>query len=269
MKLKIALAVLALALPANAHAHRAWLLPSSTVLSGDAAWVTVDAAISNDLFFLGHRPQRVEDIAVTKPDGTKGELKNAATGELRSTFDVRLDQAGTWKVGTARKGIMGSYKVNGEEKRLPRGASAADLSKLIPADATDVRITESSSRNEIFMTLGAPTDAVLKPSGEGLELVPVTHPNDLVAGEEATFRFVIDGTPAAGVELTVIPGGVRYRDAVNEMNLKTDAAGEVKITWPTAGMYWIEAEAQDKNAKTSGATDRRLAYVATLEVLTP
>jgi hypothetical protein len=37
-----------LAVPAQAH--RAWLLPSATVLSGTDAWVTVDAAISNDLF---------------------------------------------------------------------------------------------------------------------------------------------------------------------------------------------------------------------------
>src|SRR5690606_6125139 len=135
MTLKIVIAALALAIPANAHAHRAWILPSSTVLSGEAAWVTLDAAICNDLFYLSHRPQQLDSMIVTKPDGSKGELKNPSTGELRSTFDVRLDQAGTWKIGTARKGIMGSYKVNGEEKRLPRGANAADLAKLIPADA--------------------------------------------------------------------------------------------------------------------------------------
>ena len=257
MKLKIALAALALALPANAHAHRAWILPSSTVLSGDAAWVTVDAAVSNDLFYLNHRPLRIEEMVVTKPDGTKGEYKNAATGELRSTFDVRLDQAGTWKIGAARKGVFGSYKLNGEDKRLPRGASADNLSTLIPAGATDVKITQSFSRNEVFITLGAPNDTVLKPAGEGLELVPVTHPNDLVAGEGAVLRFVIDGKPAEGVELTVIPGGIRYRDAVNEITAKTDAKGEVKITWPEAGMYWLEAEARDTNAKIPGATERR------------
>lgn len=269
MKLKIVLAALALALPANAHAHRAWILPSSTVLSGEAAWVTVDAAVSNDLFYLNHRPLRVEDFAVTQPDGTKGEYKNAATGELRSTFDVRLDKAGTWKIGSARTGVSGSYKLNGEEKRLPRGASAENISTLIPADATEVKITESSSRNEIFVTLGAPTDTVLKPTGQGLELVPVTHPNDLVAGEGAVFRFVIDGKPAEGVELTIIPGGIRYRDAVNEITAKTDAKGEVTITWPEAGMYWLEAEAKDTNTKVPGATERRLGYVSTLEVLTP
>lgn len=39
-------------LPTIAEAHRAWMLPSATVLSGDDPWVTVDAAISNDLFYF-------------------------------------------------------------------------------------------------------------------------------------------------------------------------------------------------------------------------
>ena len=48
-----ALAVsLSVALPMAAHAHRAWMLPSATVLSGNEPWVTVDAAVSNDLFYF-------------------------------------------------------------------------------------------------------------------------------------------------------------------------------------------------------------------------
>src|SRR3546814_1162763 len=45
---------LAIALPFGASAHRAWMLPSSTVVSDDDVWVTVDAAISNDLFYFEH-----------------------------------------------------------------------------------------------------------------------------------------------------------------------------------------------------------------------
>ena len=36
--------VLAAALPLTAHAHKAWLLPSATVVSGDTPWVSVDGA---------------------------------------------------------------------------------------------------------------------------------------------------------------------------------------------------------------------------------
>ena len=38
---------LCIGLPISAaQAHRSWMLPSATVLSGDDVWVTVDAAVS-------------------------------------------------------------------------------------------------------------------------------------------------------------------------------------------------------------------------------
>ncbi len=49
-RLMIAGALAALMLPAAAQAHRQWMMPSSTTLSGSESWVTVDAAVSNDLF---------------------------------------------------------------------------------------------------------------------------------------------------------------------------------------------------------------------------
>ncbi len=250
-------------------AHRQWLKPSATVLSGDKAWVTVDAAVSNDLFYFEHMPMRLDNVKVWQPDGTEGKLQNGATGRYRSVFDVELNKQGTWKIGTSMAGIMGSYKQGGEQKRLPRGAAAADLAKLIPADATDVQISENSSRNEIFVTAGAPTTTVLKTTGKGLEVEWLTHPNDLVSGETAKLRFLADGKPAAGIDVELVPGGVRYRDKLNDQALKTDANGVLTVTFPTPGMYWLEAQLQDKNASVPGATQRRLAYITTLEVLAP
>ncbi len=252
-----------------AQAHRQWMLPSSTVLSGEASWVTVDAAVSNDLFYFEHQPLRLNSVKAWAPDGSEVALQNGATGRYRSTFDVELKQQGTYKIANVGGGIFGSYKENGEEKRLPRGAAAADIEKLIPANATDVKLSESWNRNEVFVTLGAPSQIALKPTGKGLELVPVTHPNDLVSGETATFQFVIDGKPAAGVAIEVVPGGIRYRDQLGQMDLKTDAQGKVTITWPNPGLYWVNAEASDKNVSVKGASERRLAYVSTLEVLAP
>jgi uncharacterized GH25 family protein len=250
-------------------AHRQWLHPSATVLSGDKAWVTVDAAVSNDLFYFEHVPMRLDNVKVWQPDGAEGKMQNPATGKYRSVFDVELNQQGTWKIGTSMAGIMGSYKLNGEQKRLPRGAAAADLAKLIPAGATDVQISEAGSRNEIFVTAGAPTTTVLKPTGKGLEVEWLTHPNDLVSGEPAKLRFLADGKPAAGIDVEVVPGGVRYRDKLNDRTLKTDANGVLTIEFPAPGMYWLEAQLQDGNASVPGATQRRLTYITTLEVLAP
>jgi len=165
---------------------------------------------------------------------------------------------------------MASWKVGGENKRA-RG-SAESLAKEIPANPQDLKITRNQSRMEVFVTSGKPSDSVLAPTNQGLELVPITHPNDLFAGGQASFRFLIDGKPAAGVEVTVIPGGVRYRDQLGEIKASTDADGKFNVQWPAAGMYWLTAShgAAPGAAGPSGTLGepvRRASYSATLEVL--
>lgn len=254
----------ALAIPAAASAHRQWMLPSATVLSGNDPWVTVDAAVSNDLFYFDHVPMRLEGIAVVAPDGSAGEIKNGSTGKYRSTFDVQLDKPGTYKIVNAGGGLMASYKQGGETKRW-RG-TAEQMATAIPKDATEVRITENDRRAEVFVTRGAPTKDALKITGKGLELEPVTHPNDLVASEPATFKLLLDGKPAADVEVEVILGDDRYRTEKSEQKLKTDATGAFTVKWPQAGMYWLEASSRGGAGSVPGS-QRSAAYVATLEVL--
>lgn len=274
--LRLIAAAALVAAPAMLSAHRMWMLPSGTVFSGTDSWATIDAAVSNDLFFFDHQPLRLDAIKVWQPDGSEGRLQNGATGRYRSVFDVELDKPGTWKVGTQMSAVMGSFKADGVEKRVggrggpPRPGQPAPLGVAdIPANATDVKLTEVSSRNEVFLTAGAPTDTVLKTSGRGLEFAPVTHPDELVAGEAAKFRFLIDGKPAANLKVTVIPGGKRYRNDEGAMNLTTGADGMLTVTWPTAGMYWLNATATDAKTTVPRATERRMSYITTLEVLTP
>jgi len=238
----VAAAGLALTLPMSASAHRGWLLPSFTVLSGDGAWVTVDAAISNELFYPDHRPMRVDGVVVTAPDGTISKLQNASTGQYRSTFDVQLNQAGTWKIGSAANTVTASWTENGEIKRF-RG-SADEFAKAVPANAADLKTIKGSNRNETYVTRDKPTTEVFKPTGKGLELAPVTHPTDIVASEAATFKFLLDGKPAAGLEVTFVPGGARWRAAPGEIKVKASADGAVTFTLPEAGMYWVNATAR-------------------------
>lgn len=283
-KYLIAATVAALMATSAAQAHRQWMLPSSTTLSGTESWVTVDAAVSNDLFYFEHMPMRIDAVAVTQPDGSVGKIENAATGKYRSTFDVHLTQPGTYRVASVSTGIMGSYTLNGEVKRLPRGTTKDKLAAAIPAGATNVQTVEATNRNEIYLTLGAPTTTIFKPTGLGIELVPVTHPNDLVTGEAATFQFLLDGKPAAGLKITVIPGGIRYRDSLGQQDLVTGSDGKVSINWQQPGMYWLNAsvggnregsEGGATGAPTAQATPstapapRRASYVTTLEVLAP
>ncbi|MCX8475165.1 MAG: DUF4198 domain-containing protein [Sphingomonas sp.] len=280
-----AAAILALAAPAAVQAHRMWMIASSTTVSGTDNWVTVDAAVSNDLFFFDHQPIRAVP-AVTQPDGTPGTVENHAVGKFRATFDVHLTQQGTYRIGTVSQTVFGSYKLGGETRMIPRGTTADKLATVIPAGAADIQTSESFSRNEIYVTQGAPTTTVFKPMGKGIELVPVTHPNDLVVGEAATFQFLLDGKPAPDLFVTVIPGGIRYRDSLKQQDLKTGADGKVSINWPDPGLYWINvtptrpreegpgtgapgAGGPQRPGGMAGPPQRRVSYVTTVEVLAP
>jgi hypothetical protein len=252
-----------LALPLSAQAHRAWLAPTSTVLSGADAWVGFDAGMSNGVFIADHAAMRLDGLVVTAPDGSTVGPENMMRGHYRSTFDVHLTQPGTWKIANVMSGLTATWMENGERKRW-RGP-AAELPGAIPAGATDVVATRTSNRIETFVTLGAPTDTVFTNPADGLAMIPVTHPNDLVAGETATFKLSIDGLPASGVDVTVARGGTRSRNAPEEMTLTTDADGAFTVTWPEPGMYWLNASVRAPAEGDAIASNAQ--YVAVVEVL--
>ena len=254
----------------GAQAHRGWIVPASTVLSGSDPWVTFDAAVSNDIFHADHAAMRLESLKVLSPSGKNVELQNAAMGKYRSTFDLNLQEKGTYKIFTANSGLNASWETeDGKRAMWPQRGQPSNpegFEKEVPKKAKNLKISESSRRMETFVTAGTPSKDALKPTNLGLELQPITHPNDLFAGESADFQFLIDGKPAVGVKVTVIPGGMRYRNGQDAIDVVSDKNGKISIKWPKAGLYWLSASYEDDNAK-KPATIRRGGYVATFEVL--
>jgi uncharacterized GH25 family protein len=273
----IAAAAVAATLSTPALAHRQWLLPSTTTLAGTSEYVTVDAAVSNDLFYADHVAIDPEQVQVWAPDGSKGMIENPAKGRYRGTFDVKIDKPGTWAIGIERAGVGGSFQVDGETWRVgmmrmrPGSAPVKSVKSVaeIPANATEVKLTESVSRNMTYVTAGAPTKTVFTPQSKGLAFDPITHPSELVSDEEAQFRFLVDGKPAAGVKVTIVPGGKKYRAAEDAQELTTGPDGVRKVTWPVAGMYWVSASVSDNKPSEARATERRMNFTTTLEVVAP
>lgn len=256
-------AVTALTIPVTAQAHRGWLAPTSTVLSGSDAWVGFDAGMSNRVFIADHNAMRLTGLTITAPDGSAVAPENLMQGRHRSTFDAHLTQQGTYRIANVSSSIMATWKVDGVEGRW-RG-SAADFTSAVPAGAADVVATRASSRTETFVTLGAPTETVFTATAAGIELGPVTHPNALVVGEAATFRLMLDGVPAADIEVTVARGGSRYRNAPEEMTVRTGPDGAFSVSWPQPGLYWMNASVRRPAAGADVALNAQ--YSGVVEVL--
>lgn len=221
-----------------AQAHRPWILPSDTMFTAGDNWMTVDAAISENLFYIDSFAPQWKPVTYA-PDGTVVAAENPSTGKMRATFDLHLTKPGTYKIAAVVNQISGSYMLGGERKSLPRGTTEETMATAVPAGATDVWQAPNNQRIETFVTAGEPTDTVFKTTGKGLEMVPVTHPNNLGVGEPATFQFLLDGKPAADLPVTAVAGGARYSNGLKQIDGKTDAQGKVTLTWPQAGMYWV------------------------------
>lgn len=266
----LTLPVLQMGILSDAHAHRAWLLPQSTQVTGDTPVITFDGAISNSIFVADYHAFRSDTLQAFNHQGQSVELENIHTGRFRTTFDLTLNDQGTYRIASATRGLSARWQDSqGNRGGFPgRGQpfNDAEIESAIPADASNVSITLTSRRIETFVTNGAPSTDTLLPSGVGLEARYETHPNDLYSGESAIIQLLIDGEPAVGTEVTVIKDGMRYRDQQNELVLTSDNDGFIEIHWDAPGMYWLEAVYADEQAP-APATARRGTYVVTLEVL--
>jgi hypothetical protein len=201
--------------------------------SGEDPWVSVDAAVSNDLFFADHFPMQLAQIKVTAPDGTTGKIENGVQGRYRATFDVHLTQQGTWRIGTEKRPdgqLQGGRRGKARGHAAPRHGRArrsggpggpAWCPWWAPADR-DGRPQPSRRRHRSQADRNQQPQRNLRDArraeaiattGKGLEFAPITHPDDLVADQPAKLRFLVDGQPAKGLKLTIVPGGKRYRDA--------------------------------------------------------
>lgn len=257
LKMRLLSAALGAALvaPASAYAAKSWVLPSTTVLSGPNAWVTFDAATSDELYSPNLRPLGLETIQIIDADGQTVDPQSPAQGKFRSTFDLLLSKPGTYKIASTSNQVIASWTENGEVKRF-RGTDA-DFAKQVPAGATDLKTIRTLARSETFVTRDEPTDAAFKSSGQGIELVPVTHPSDVVVGEAARFRLLLDGKPAAGLEVILNRGGDRWKAKPAQISVKTGADGAFTVTLPEGGVWWMSASHQaGLTARSAGGPPR-------------
>jgi uncharacterized GH25 family protein len=240
--LMVALATLSVFAPVSAMAHDQWILPSATQVevSQNAqrpTYVTFDAASSNQLFEFNHNPLRVDNLVITGPDGATLTAENVTTGKLRSSFDLKIDQTGTYRIAVVTDTVTAAWTENGETKTF-QGTPAA-FATDVPEGVSDLAVARQQGRIETYVTSGAPTDVAL--SNQGLEIVPLVPVTDLVAGEAVTFRLLLDGQPVAGVEVKVVPGGARFRSALGDKVYTTNDKGEFEVEFDQGGIFWFGA----------------------------
>lgn len=259
---------LSLAAVAPAQAHMTWLLANTYQVNGKEAVVSVDAAVSEDLFVF-ERALKLEQILITAPDGSRAEAQQRSSARHRESFELRLTQDGTYRVSHVQLALMGSYVLDGQTKRFR--ATPATLDQELPAGAQLQGLTQVHNRQQVFVSKEEPGKLAFAPEGQGLELLPLDAVTELSHGDRSRFRLLLDGQPLADASVRLLREGNRYRYKLGEQLIKTDAKGEFTVEWTEAGRYWLGASQGDKPAPgVTGTREkplRRASLSASFEVL--
>lgn len=215
------------------HAHTPYLAPSDFAPRPGQA-IALDASFA-ETFFVPEVAFDGSRFAVTGPDGRSVPPDTVHVLGTRTVAEHRLPQAGgTYRFSTGPR--LGALFRTWE--RDGRRESSRDPAVKIPPGATVVSDFQSLTLAETYVSVGAPDRGALAPRGEGLELVPVTHPNDLYVGE--TFQFLVqyDGRPLADQKVEITEAVWTSDRAPLTRTLLTDGQGRAAFELDRAGT-WI------------------------------
>ncbi|AYO16307.1 DUF4198 domain-containing protein [Vibrio owensii] len=231
-----------LAAATTAQAHPRWVLPSHFTVSKEGGdWLTFDVTASHGTFVFD-KPAGSEQAFVIMPDGRSERPNFVVRGKRRSMFDFFFVEEGTHKVAINNQpSYYTQYKAGRRDTVKWAKASKADRASVIPEKARDVVTQLSYTRAESYVTVGMPTEKALEIEGRLLEMKPITHPSDIIEGEEVTFQFFFNGEPQQGVTAEITREGTLYRNHQEQIDVVSDKDGKIIFTPDVAGRYLMKA----------------------------
>lgn len=263
-----------------AAAHTPYLAPTTFAPSRD--YVTVEAALAETGFFIPDFPIRgAGDYLVIGPDGVSAKATSVTALKEFVAVEAALPAPGTYRITTGdRGGRSGKWaKVEGRWRAVrPAGAPARAArpgDDEAPADGpidedrlpagAEVVTAQSFIKAETYVSRGSPTRGPLKPVGQGLEIAPETHPNEIYAGEAFKFALMNDGQPAAGASFIVSRAGDLYAEKKYAHEGKTGADGKAAVTFAEPGVYVLETRYPGR-VEGAAPPARATTYTLTFEV---
>ncbi|HBK46016.1 MAG TPA: DUF4198 domain-containing protein [Xanthomonadaceae bacterium] len=245
-----------------ASAHTPYLAPSDFAPRGGQT-IALDASFA-ETFLVPEAAFDDSRFSVTGPDGATTALSRVEVMKTRTVAEHTLPAAkGTYRFSTGPRlgALFRTWEIGGKQE------SSRDAAVKIPAGAKVISDFQSLTLAETYVSVGAPDRVALQPRGQGLELVPVTHPSDLYAGESFEFLVQYDGKPLAGQKVEVTEA-VWTSDRTPQVHtLVTDAQGRALMKLQRAGT-WV-ALTRHRTAAPAGApvAEYSNSYTLTFRVL--
>lgn len=225
-----------------ANAHPRWVLPSHFTVSKEGGdWLTFDVTAANGTFVFD-KPAGSDSAEIIMPDGRKERPNFVVRGKRRSMFDFYFQEQGTHKVQINNQPTYYTQYKAGHSDTVKRlRANKSERGSQLPEAARDIKTIISYTRAETYITVGKPSEKASALEGKYLELMPITHPSDIVAQEPVTLQFYFNGEPQQGVSAEITREGTLYRNHQQQIDVVSDEKGFVTFTPTIAGRYILKA----------------------------
>lgn len=239
------------------QAHSPYLAPTQFEPLSQG-WVTLDASFA-EAFFVPEVVFDNSEFAVLDQAGKWVRPVTLHYLKTRVVVEHQLTEKGTYRFSTGvRHGaIFRMYELNGERK------GTRDANEILPKGAKLLDHFQSVTLAETYITSGAPSTPALAAHNKGLEVVAVTHPNDVYDGEAFRIQVLFDGKPLAAHDVQVFPASGREEKPV--VTAKTDAKGFAELTLPAA-VYVLQVRHRHAAPKDAPAPNYSYTYTLAFDV---
>ncbi len=238
------------------HAHTPFIAPTAFE-PAHKGWISLDAGFA-ETFFHSDVAFDKGNFRVLTPAGNWVAPARLEHFTSRSVLEYQAQQEGTYRFTTGSRfgSVFRMYEINGERKHT------RDSKEVLPAGHKLLDHYQSVTLAETYVSLKTPTKAALAAYNKGLELVPITHPNDLYAGEDFEFSVLLDGKPLARQTASVYRTQVFTEQQQPLLTATTDRNGKASIKLNDAGIYLLHL--RKSAAAPQGAEAPDYGYIYTL-----
>ena len=238
---------------------------ATLAITGLAVTVTLAAAhdlfIKMDSYFLS--PNTPVEIPII--NGTFSLSENSITADRVSDVSL-IHETGRQELSTQgwdaerdttffslRTGDPGTYVFGASTLHRDLGLDAPDFNEYLAHDGvldvlaqraldreldTDVWERYSKHVKAVFQVGGETSGGIDVVLGYPAELIPITNPYEITAGEEMVVRALVDGRPVANQ--LVLAGGEGNQGPFKELSARSETDGTVRFHLGEAGRWYIK-----------------------------
>jgi uncharacterized GH25 family protein len=249
-----------LLLPFSALAHQYWIEPNEFFFYSKTK--AMDKKVSESLTFeftggdtyfnadvnRTHDPEAYSFTYLT-PNGKALKPVQVFNGKNRRVIEANATQKGTYTLGISRTGAPMYYSKLADDSWV-----AKSKDQLTYAEKTGLKVSGGYFQHtKSYVTLHTPTDSWKKPVGHTLEIMPLSHPNKLFAGNVLRVKVLYKGAPLTNTTLVGIAQGDRAKKhGETAISTTTNERGIARLPfdWATRWLITVtHAETLENNPK--------------------